>query len=119
MGFMDKVKQAAESAQAQTSKIGVGASGDQIELANRAQKLMKEGVDTPAHIDKMAPTGNTDKPGGTEHLITLTVKPADGDPYEVTTNQYIYPSAPFNEGDDVTVTVDPADRNTVMIFGKT
>ena len=40
MGFMDKVKQAAESAQAQTSKIGVGASGDQIDLANRAQKLM-------------------------------------------------------------------------------
>ncbi len=118
MGFMDKVKQAAESAQAQTSKIGVGASGDQMELANRAQKLMKEGVDTPAHIDTMTSTGNTDKPGGTEHMITLTVKPASGEPYEVTTNQYIYPSAPFSEGENVTVKVDPADPNVVMIFGK-
>lgn len=118
MGFMDKVKQAAESAQAQTSKIGVGASGDQMELANRAQKLTKEGVDTPAHIDSMTSTGNTDKPGGTEYMITLTVKPAAGAPYEVTTNQYIYPSAPFSEGDDVTLKVDPADPNVVMIFGK-
>lgn len=118
MGFMDKVKQAAESAQAQTSKIGVGASGDQIELANRAQKLSKEGVDTPAHIDSMSATGNTDKPGGTEYMITLTVKPAAGDPYEVTTNQCIYPSAPFSEGDNVIAKVDPADPNVVLIFGK-
>lgn len=118
MGLMDKVKQAAESAQAQTSKIGVGASGDQMVLANRAQKLTKEGVDTPAHIDSMASTGNTDKPGGTEYMITLTVKPSAGDPYEVTTNQYIYPSAPFSEGEDVTVKVDPADPSVVMIFGK-
>jgi hypothetical protein len=118
MGFMDKVKQAAESAQAQTSKIGVGASGDQIALANRAQRLMKEGVDTPAHIDSMEPTGNTDKPGGAEHNITLTVSPAGGEPYQVTTNQYIYPSAPFSAGENVIVKVDPDDPNAVMIFGK-
>ena len=118
MGFMDKVKKAAESAQAATSKVGVGASGDQIELANRAQKLSKEGVDTPAHIDSMTSTGKTDKPGGTEYMMKLTVKPATGDPYEVTTNQYIYPSAPFSEGEDVTVKVDPSDPNVVMIFGK-
>ena len=118
MGFMDKVKQAAESAQAQTSKIGVGASGDQIALANRSQKLMKSGIDTPAHIDKMTATGNTDKPGGTEYVIELTVSPAGGDAYTVSTNQYIYPSAPFSEGEDVTVKVDRDDPNTVMIFGK-
>jgi hypothetical protein len=118
MGFMDKLKGAAESVSAQTSKVGVGANAGQMELANRAKKLMSEGVDTPAHIDSMTSTGNTDKPGGTEHNITLTVKPASGDPYPVTINQYIYPSAPFAEGEDVTVKVDPADPNTVMIFGK-
>ena len=117
MGFMDKVKQAAESAQAQTSKIGVGASGDQIALANRSQKLMKSGIDTPAHIDKMTATGNTDKPGGTEYMITLAVKPASDEPYEVITNQYIYPSAPFSPGQDVTVKVDPDDSDSMMIFG--
>lgn len=118
MGFMDKMKQAAESAQAQTSKIGVGASAGQIGIANRAQKLMNSGVETPAHINSMEPTGNTDKPGGSENIINLTVSPPGGSPYEVTMNQYIYPSAPFAAGEDVTVRVDPDDAGSVMIWGK-
>jgi hypothetical protein len=118
MGFMDKLKGAAEGVSAQTSKVGVGANRGQMDLANRAQKLMKEGVDQPAHIDSMASTGNTDTPGGTEHVITATVTPAGGESYQATFNQYIYPSAPFSEGDNVTVKVDPADPNSVMIFGK-
>src|SRR3954468_16537904 len=118
MGFMDRMKGAAEAVQAQTSKVGVGASADQMARANRAKKLMSDGVDTPGHIDSMTPTGNTDTPGGTEYNITFTVSPAAGAAYEVTTNQYIYPSAPFNEGDEVTLKVDPADPNVVMIFGK-
>jgi hypothetical protein len=117
MGFLDRMKGAAESAQAATSKFGVGATGAQMELANRAQKLMKVGVDTPAKIDSMSPTGNTDKPGGTEYEIALTIAPVGGDSYAVATNQYIYPSNPFSEGENVTVKVDPDDRNVVMIFG--
>src|SRR3954469_20696112 len=116
MGFMDRLKSAAEGVQAQTSKVGVGASAGQMELANRAKKLMKEGVDTPAHIDSMTSTGNTDKPGGTEYMIGMTVTPAGGAAYQVTTNQYIYPSNPFSEGENVTVKVLPADPNVVMIF---
>jgi hypothetical protein len=118
MGFMDKMKQAAESAQAQTSKIGVGASADQMALANLGQKLMKEGVETPAHIDSMTSTGKTDAPGGTEHEITVTVSPAGGSPYTVTATQYIYPSAPFSVGEDVIVRVDPGDPNALMLWGK-
>jgi hypothetical protein len=118
MGFMDRMKSAAESAQAATSKVGVGASREQMDLANRAKKLMSDGVDTPAHIDSMSATGNTDTPGGAEQMITATVKPAAGEAYQVTFNQYIYPSAPFSEGDDVTLKVDPADPTVVMIFGK-
>jgi Protein of unknown function (DUF3592) len=118
MGLMDRLKHAAESAQAATSKFGVGATGDQMALANRAKKLTAEGVDTPAHIDSMDATGNTDTPGGTEYNITFTVKPAGGAEYQTTTNQYIYPSNPFNVGDDVTVKVDPADPNVLMIFGR-
>ena len=118
MGFMDKVKKAAEGVQAQTSKVGVGATRGQMDLANRAQALMKDGVDTPAHIDSMIATGNTDTPGGSEHVIELTVTPAAGAPYHVSTNQYIYPSSPFASGDDVTVKALPSDPNVVMIFGK-
>jgi hypothetical protein len=115
---MDRMKKVGESASAVTSKVGVGADAGQIELANRAQKLTKEGVDTPAKIDSMMSTGKTDAPGGTEYQIKLTVSPAAGSPYEVTTNQFIYPSAPFAEGDSVKLMVDPADPNVVMIFGK-
>ena len=118
MGFMDRVKKAAEGAQAVTSKVGVGASAGQMELANRAKQLMNEGVDTPAHIDSMTATGNTDTPGGTEYTIALTVTPAGGSPYQVTTNQYIYPSAPFSEGENVIVKALPSDPNTVMIWGR-
>jgi hypothetical protein len=117
MGFMDRFKGVAESASAATSKFGVGASRGQIDLANRAQKLRKVGVDTPAHIDSMTATGNTDTPGGTEYDITLTVTPATGDPYQATMNQYIYPSNPFTEGENVTVKVDPDDPQVMMIYG--
>jgi hypothetical protein len=113
---MDRFKGAAEAVQAKTSGMGIGASAEQIDLANRAQKLTKVGVDTPAHIDSMTPTGNTDTPGGTEYNITITVSPAGGEAYEVTTNQYIYPSNPFTQGENVTVKVDPDDRNVLMIF---
>jgi hypothetical protein len=118
MGFLDRAKKAAESAQAATSKIGIGASADQMALANRAQKLMKVGVDTPAQIDSMTPTGNTDTPGGSENVIVATISPSGGAPYEATFNQYIYPSAPFAAGEAVVVKVDPDDPAVAMIFGK-
>ena len=118
MGFMDRIKGAAEAVQAQTSKVGVGASGDQMALANRAKKLMNEGVDTPAEITAMEPTGATDAPGGAENVITARVIPPAGDAYDVTFNQYIYPSAPFAVGDRVTLKVAPDDPTEVMIFGK-
>ncbi len=116
MGFMDRVKAAAESAQAVTSKVGVGADAGQMALANKAQKLTKVGVDTPATITSMTPTGKTDAPGGAENVIELSLSPAGGAPYAVTINQYVYPSHPMAAGDTVNVKVDPDDANVVMIF---
>ena len=116
MGFMDKLKGAAESVQAQTSKVGVGADRGQMDLANRAKSLMNNGVDTPATIDSMEPTGATDTPGGAENVITVTT--TGGDSRQITFNQYIYPSAPFAVGDAVTLKVDPGDPSVAMIFDK-
>src|SRR5690349_18857645 len=116
MGFLDKLKGAAESVQAQTSKAGIGADAGQMGLANLGKKLMDSGVDTPAHIDTMTSTGKTDTPGGTEHVIEVTVSPPGGAPYQATFNQYIYPSAPFSAGEDVTVRVDPDDPNAMMLW---
>jgi hypothetical protein len=120
-GAMEQAQSAAsgamEHAQAATAGMGIGATPEQIELANRAQKLTNAGVDTPAHIDSMMPTGNTDTPGGTEYDVTLTVSPAGGEAYQATINQYVYPSNPFTEGENVTVKVDPDDPQVMMIFG--
>ena len=104
--------------QASTSHIGIGASGDQIALANRGQRLMNHGVETPAHIDSMTPTGKTDTPGGAEHVFTVTVTPPDGEPRAATFNQYVYPSAPFATGEDVIVRIDPEDPGSMMLWGK-
>jgi hypothetical protein len=119
MGFMDKLKGAAESVSAQTSKVGVGANRGQMDLANLGKKLMDKGIEHPAHIDSMESTGATDTPGGTEHIVHATVSPAGGEPYQATFNQYIYPNyAPFAAGDDVVVRVDPDDPNAMMLWGK-
>jgi hypothetical protein len=118
MGFLDRLKGTTESAPATTSKVGLGPSPDHIDLKNRFKWLRSSGVNAPAHIDSMTSTGISDKPGGTEYMITLTVSPDGGEAYAVTTNQYVYPDAPFSEGDDVTVRVDPDDRDLVMIFDK-
>ena len=82
MGFMDKMKGAAEKAQA---AMPVGASGDQIAQANKANKLAQAGVEAPAHIDVMAATGNTDATNSVEYDFKLTVSPAGGPAYEATT----------------------------------
>ena len=118
MGFKDRLKGLAESAQAATSKMGVGADAGQISLANQAQKLQNEGIDTPAQIESFAPTGKSTPTGYTEQAVTLTVQPAGSESYQATATQYMDPKKPFQDGEQVTVKVDPSDRNSVMIFGR-
>jgi len=115
MGFMDKLKGAAEKASA---AMPVGASEGQIQQANRANELAKEGVETPALIDSMTETGNADATGSKEYEFSLTVSPNGGDgSYAATTRQYIHPSASFQAGQNVTVKVDPADSDEVILWG--
>ena len=118
MGFKDRFKGLAQSAQAATSKMGVGADAGQISLANQAQKLQNEGIDTPAQIESFAPTGKSTPTGYTEQAVTLTVQPAGSESYQATATQYMDPKKPFQDGEKVTVKVDPSDRNSVMIFGR-
>ena len=100
MGLMDKLRGAAESAQNMTSKVGVGADSGQMALANKAQKLMKVGVDTPATIDSM------DADRQDRHARRRRERDrADGQAgrrraLHVTINQYVYPSNPMATGDD-------------------
>ena len=109
----------AQAAQAMggSGTVFVGPSAEQIALANLAQKLVQWGVETPGVITKMTPTGKTDATGSSEHEITVTVTPADGEGYETTINQYLLPSAEFKEGGGVVIRVDPDDRMKGLLWG--
>ena len=116
MGFMDKMKGAAEKAQA---AMPVGASAGQMEQANLAQKLTKSGIESPAKIDSMTGTGNTDATNSVEHDIGVTISPAAGDPYQATIRQYVHPSLTdkYVVGAAVKVRVDPDDPSRAMLWG--
>ena len=116
MGFMDRIKGAAEKAQA---SMPVGASGEQIAQANKANKLAQQGVEAKAHIDSMTATGNTDATNSVEYDFELTVTPEGGPAYQTTTRQYVHPASAqaFVEGADVTVRVDPDDAKQVLLWG--
>jgi hypothetical protein len=91
---------------------------DQIQQANRANKLARRGIETPARIDSMVETGAADATGSKEYEFTLTVRPdGDGAAYTATTLQYIHPSVSFSSGQDVTVKVDPEDSGEVILWG--
>ena len=90
---------------------------DQIQQANRANKLAKAGVATPARIETMTETGNADASGSREYEFALTISPNGGPPYGATTRQYIHPSAIFSSGQNVTVKVDPDDAGEVILWG--
>ena len=89
-----------------------------MQQAKRANKLAKQGIETPAHIDSMRETGNADAGGSKEYEFALTVNPDAGEPsYTATTLQYIHPSASFSSGQNVTVKVDPDDSCEVILRG--
>jgi hypothetical protein len=115
--FSELVK-TAQAAQAMggSGPAVIGPSADQIALANLAQKLVQSGIETPAEITSMTPTGKSDATGSNEFAIALRVTPADGEAYETTIQQYLLPSAQFAAGGSVIVRVDPDDRMQALLW---
>lgn len=79
---------------------------------------MSGGVETPAILKALRPTGKTDVGGGKEHELTFDVKPPDGDSYAAITTQYMVDAqlSQLSEGMEVTVRVDPEDRESLMLW---
>ncbi len=115
MGFMDKMKDAAKMAGGQSS---VGGLGEQQAYAQKAMKLNQSGVDTPATLQALEPTGRSDL-GGKEYSITVEVKPAGGAPYTTTfTQAMVEQQMPaYQVGSEITVRVDPDDPNSMILWG--
>ncbi|HYU60182.1 MAG TPA: hypothetical protein VEK39_05435 [Solirubrobacterales bacterium] len=111
MGFMDQFKDAMQS--------GMPSSQD-MEYMQKVTKLNQSGVEAPATIKRLAPTGRTDAGGGTEYEVEVEVRPADGAPYPATFVQYMHEQTMGSwatEGADVKVRMDPDDRSSMILWG--
>ena len=128
MGFRDKMRQAQEQAQGAMPGAGAGAGmgsmpgmGDmnaQAAYAQMAQKLAQSGVEAPGVIHAIRPTGETDMGGGQKTEFDVSIRPAEGDPYQTTISQSMLPAQmeDLSEGKAITVKFDPDSPTSALIM---
>ena len=119
MGFMDKMKDAANQAsKAASMGTGMGA-GDVAAFQQKAVKINQSGVNTAATVNAMTETGNTDPGGGKEIRFDVEVRPAGGAPYATTFSQFMLAGSlgGVAAGSEITVRVDPDDPNSMLFWG--
>ena len=109
MGFLDKLKGTAK--QAADPK---GAMGER----DKIMKINQSGVDGTATVDSMKETG-TQLGGGHQIDFELTVHPASGDDYKVSTSQSMHSQTlqGIVEGGNVIVKIDPDDPQSLLVWG--
>ena len=119
MGFLDKMKGAANQAsKAAGMNTGMG-MGDAAAYQQKAVKLNQSGVNTAATVKAMAETGNTDMGGSKEIRFEVEVRPAGGSPYAATFSQFMIQGSMSGvaEGSEITVRVDPDDPTSMIFWG--
>jgi hypothetical protein len=119
MGFLDRMKGAAnEASKAASMGTGKGA-GDVAAYQQKAVRLNQAGVNTAATLRSLAETGNTDMGGSKEIRFEVEVRPASAAPYAATFSQFMLPGSTdgLAEGSEVTVRVDPEDPQSMLFWG--
>jgi hypothetical protein len=125
MGLFSKAKEAqAQAAQAmgagaaQAPSAGQMGGAGQMAYAQMAQKLYASGVDAQGVVHSIQPTGGTDIGGGQEVNFEVSIKPADGEPYQTTITQSMLPAQleGIQEGSAITVKYDPDSPTTALIY---
>jgi len=121
VGLFDKIKDAqAQAQEAMASSQGApaapmggqGMGGDmssQVAYAQLMQKLAQSGVEAPGVIHSIRPSGQTDIGGGQQVDFDVSIKPAEGEPYQATISQSMLPAQMegLSEGQAITVKYDP------------
>ncbi len=118
MGLFDKIKDAKDQAQQAVANSG-GISGmmpsaDDAGYAQLAQKLAASGVEAPAVINAIRPTG-----GGSEKIeFDVTITPAGGAAYDTTISQSMLPAQMegISQG-PATVKYDPDNPSAALLYG--
>jgi hypothetical protein len=109
VGFLDKVKG--------TAKQAVNPGG-QLKERDKIAKINASGLDATATVDSMNEVGSQIG-GGKQIDFELTVHPAGGDDYKVTTSQAMHKAtlAGVEPGATIQVKVDPDDPQSLLIWG--
>jgi hypothetical protein len=109
MGFLDKIKG--------TAKQAVNPAGQKHEQ-DKIMRINESGVEARATVDSMRETG-TQLGGGHQIEFELTVHPASGDDYRVSTEQSMHEVTlqGIVEGGEVVVKVDPDDPQSLLVWG--
>lgn len=109
MGFMDKLKG--------TAKQAVNPGG-QMKERDKITKINASGVDATATVDSMQEVGSQ-LGGGHQIDFELTVHPADGADYAVSTSQSMHEQSlkGVEQGATVMVKVDPDDPQSLLVWG--
>ena len=126
MGLLDRVKTAQQ--QAAGAMAGAGGMGgmmgggdmaEQAAYAQLANKLGSQGVEAPAVVQAMRPTGETDMGGGQKTEVDVTIAPAAGSPYQTTIKQSFLPAQleGLSAGSAITVKYDPDNPAAALIYG--
>ena len=98
---------------------GMGDMGAQAAYAQLAQKLAASGVEAPGVVHSIRPTGETELGGGQKVDFDVSIRPADGDPYQTTISQSMLPAQleGIAEGAPITVKYDPDAPTSALIYG--
>lgn len=98
---------------------GMGDMGAQAAYAQLAQKLAASGVEAPGVVHSIQPTGQTDISGGQQVNFDVSIRPADGDPFQTTISQSMLPAQleGIAEGAAITVKYDPDSPTSALIYG--
>jgi hypothetical protein len=119
MGFMDKFKEAAQTAKAASGGVG-GMSAR--ETAAKHNKIGQQGVQQPAVLKSFTETGKKDPlSGGVECEMEVEVQPPGGEPYSAVFSQQIL--APTIDGykakvgGQIVVNVDPDNPQSMILWG--
>lgn|SRR5215211_5728548 len=109
MGFMDKLKGTAQQA---------ANPGGQMAERDKIMRINESGVEARATVDSMVETG-TQFGGGHQIDFELTVHPAGGEDYRVTTSQSLHDATlqGIAQGGEVVVKVDPEDPQSLLVWG--
>jgi hypothetical protein len=116
MGFMDKLKGMSETAGAAMRMP----TSEDMAYAQRAQRLHQVGVEVPAVLNSLEPTGQKDMSGAEQYRFDVTVTRPDGSTTAGTFTQYLLAGqlgAWTTPGSAVRVKIDPDDPSAMLWMG--